>query len=74
MTTLNKEEKAQIIGSHLKSLAYNKYNLEIDTLQENAKSSPNSDVLTSIANQVSEVEAQIAALNAELAEVESLTE
>lgn len=74
MTTLNKDEKAQIISSHLKSLAYSKYNLEIDTLQENSKSSPNADVLTSISNQSAEVDAQIAALTAELAEVEALTE
>jgi hypothetical protein len=74
MTTLNKDEKAQIISSHLKSLAYSKYNLEIDTLQENSKSSPNADVLTSISSQAAEVDAQIAALIAELAEVEALTE
>jgi hypothetical protein len=74
MTTLNKDEKAQIISSHLKSLAYSKYNLEIDTLQENSKSSPNADVLTSISSQSAEVDAQIAALTAELAEVEALTE
>lgn len=74
MTTLNKDEKAQIISSHLKSLAYSKYNLQIDTLQENSKSSPNADVLTSILNQSAEVDAQIAALTAELAVVEALTE
>lgn len=74
MTTLNKDEKAQIISSHLKSLAYSKYNLQIDTLQENSKSSPNADVLTSISNQSAEVDAQIAALTAELAVVEALTE
>lgn len=74
MTTLNKEEKIQIIGSHIKSLAYNKYNLEVDIIQENAKSSPNSDVLANINSQITEVNAQIAALNTELASVNALTE
>jgi len=74
MATLTKEEKAQIINSHLRSLAYTKYGLEIDVLQENAKTSPNADVLTNINNQVDEVDAQIAALNAELATVNALTE
>ena len=74
MATLSKEEKAQIITSHLRSLAYNKYGLEIDILQENAKSSPNSEVLTNISNQIDEVDLQIAPLNAELATVNALAE
>ena len=34
---LTKEEKAQIISSHIKSLSYTKYNLEIDIIQESAQ-------------------------------------
>ena len=41
---LTKEEKAQIINSHIRSLAYTKYNLDIDILQENAKLNPETSV------------------------------
>jgi hypothetical protein len=74
MATLSKEEKAQIITSHLRSLAYTKYGLEIDTIQENAKSSPNTEVLTNINAQITEVNLQITALTTELATVNALTE
>jgi hypothetical protein len=71
---LTKEEKAQIITNHIKSLSYTKYNLEIDIVQENAKSSP---VLSSIAafeNQIVDIDGQISALNTRLTAVNALAE
>ena len=66
---LSKEEKIQIINSHQRNLAYSKYNLEIDVLQENAKTSPSAVTVTSLQAQITEVTSQLSALDEELAVV-----
>lgn len=71
---LTKEEKAQIISSHIKNLNYTKYNLEIDIMQENAKSTPSAGAISSFNAQIDEVDDQISALQAELTAVNALTE
>jgi predicted nucleic acid-binding Zn-ribbon protein len=68
---LGKEEKTQIINSHKRNLAYSKYNLEIDILQENAKSAPSAAGIANIQDQISDINNQISALDAELAAVEA---
>lgn len=68
---LGKEEKAQIINSHKRTLAYNKYNLEIDILQENAKSNPSATGIANIQAQISDINNQVSALDAELTVVEA---
>jgi hypothetical protein len=72
--TLTKEEKAQIITSHQRSLEYNRYNLTIDLLQENSKPIPNGAQISSINSQMSDIDSQAAALAAELVTVNALTE
>lgn len=67
MTTLTNEDKAQVINARLKSLAYNKYNLDIDLIIENAKSSPSASSIATFNGLISEVNLQIAALTTELA-------
>lgn len=64
---LTNEEKISIINSHLKNLEYNKFNIEMSIIEENAKSTPDSSTLSSLNSQVSEIDVQIAALNAESA-------
>jgi hypothetical protein len=71
---LTKEEKAQIISSHIKNLNYTKYNLEIDIIQENARIEPSESALTNFNSQIDEVEDQIAALETQLTAVNALTE
>jgi hypothetical protein len=71
---LKKEEKAQIISSHIKNLNYQKYNLEIDLLQENAKESPSQSALENFNKQITDVENQTTALQTELTAVNALTE
>jgi hypothetical protein len=71
---LTKDEKAQIINNHIKSLSYTKYNLEIDILQENAKSSPVPSSIATFEDQIEDIEGQISALNAELTAVNALAE
>ena len=73
-TNLTKEEKAQIISSHIKSLNYTKYNLEIDIIQENAKTSPSTSALNNFNTQIDEADDQIAALETQLTAVNALTE
>lgn len=63
---LSKEEKIQIINSHKRNLAYSKYNLEVDILQENAKSQPDSSGIANLNSQITEINNQVAALDAEL--------
>jgi competence transcription factor ComK len=71
---LTKDEKAQIINNHIKSLSYTKYNLETDILQENAKSAPVASSIAAFQDQIEDIEGQISALNAELTAVNALAE
>lgn len=60
---LTDSEKATAIRSKIKGMQYNKYNIELDLLAENAISSPNT-------NQTSEWERQLADINAKQAALE----
>lgn len=71
---LTKEEKLQIINSHKKGLLYTKYNLEIDLVAENARTAPSSETIGNINDRVDELDGQLAALDAEAARVNALTE
>jgi len=71
---LTKEEKAQIITSHIRNLTYSRYNLEVDVIQENAKTSPAATSIASINVQIDELDDQILALNTELTAVNALAE
>jgi hypothetical protein len=71
---LTKEEKAQIISSHIKNINYTKYNLEIDILQENSKNTPSASALSNFNEQIDEADNQIAALQTQLTAVNALTE
>jgi len=66
---LSKEERTQIVNSHKKNLAMNRYNLEISILEENAKVTPDATQTTSLNAQVAAVDLQIAALDEELASI-----
>lgn len=74
MVVLTKEEKAQIINSHIRNLERSRYSLEIDIIQENARQSPSAETINLINAQKDEVSGQITALTSELAEVNLLTE
>ena len=71
---LTKDEKAQIINNHIKSLSYTKYNLEIDILQENAKAAPVASSVTAFEHQIEDIDNQILALNTKLTAVNALPE
>jgi hypothetical protein len=69
---LSKEEKTQIIYSHQRNLKYSKYSLEIDILQENAKTAPSETAVASLQSLIAEVDGQLSALDAELAIVSAV--
>jgi hypothetical protein len=66
---LSKEERTQIVNSHKKNLAMNKYNLELSVLTENAKVTPDADTLSSLNAQTAVIDNQIAVLDEELASI-----
>jgi len=74
MTTLTKQDKIQIISSHLRNLEYRKYGIELDIIVEQAKTAPVSEVISKNQEYLDEISNQMAALNTELAAVNALTE
>lgn len=74
MTTLTKQDKLQLINSHKRSIEYSKYGLELDIIQENAKSTINQEEISRLEDLVEDADRQLTALNAELTEVNALTE
>jgi hypothetical protein len=71
---LTSEEKIQIINSHIKNIAFAKYNSEIDLIQENAKKHPLAENIASYQAQIDQAAQQLTAIQAELAKVQSETE
>jgi hypothetical protein len=66
---LTNEDKAGVINQHLKTLSYNKFNLELSKIEESAKTSPDSGILSDLTSQISEVNTKIDALLEELDKV-----
>jgi hypothetical protein len=66
---LSKEERTQIVNSHKKNLAMNKYNLEISIIVENAKTVADPTLVANYNTQSSAIDDQLAALDAELASI-----
>lgn len=74
MTTLTKADKLQLINSHMRSLEYSKYGLELDLLQENAKTNKSQEEISRIQGIIDDTDGQLDALQAELTKVNALTE
>ena len=74
MTTLSKSDKIQIIESRSRGLEYKKFGLELDILVENAKTTPDTESISTLESAISEVSNQLSVLDTELTAVNSLTE
>ena len=74
MTTLTKADKLQLINSHMRSLEYSKYGLELDLMQENAKTNKSQEEISRIQEIIDDTDGQLDALQAELTKVNALTE
>lgn len=61
------QEKIDIIRQHQKNLAYNQYNLQINLIEEDARVTPNADVISGYNSQIAEITRQISALDTEIA-------
>jgi hypothetical protein len=64
---LSNEEKTSIVNQHLRSLEYNKYNVEVSLKEENAVADKNVELIASLNSQVSVITDKIDALLEELA-------
>lgn len=62
---LTNEEKNNIIITHLRTLAFQKYNLEVSVMEEEATLNPSEDNLNSYNAQITAINSKIAKLEAE---------
>jgi len=63
------EEKIHMINNFIKNLSYNRYNLEISLLAENAIDNPSQSNINSFNLQIEEIDDKILALKNELTEL-----
>jgi hypothetical protein len=66
MTTLSNEDKIAIINQHKRNVEYSKYNLQVSLVEENAVSVPNAEAISSLNNQISDLDSKLSALDAEV--------
>ncbi len=66
-TILTNEEKSGIVSQHIKNVEYSLYNLNLSLIEENAVSSPDADKISSLNDQMADLNAQKTALESELA-------
>lgn len=69
--TLSESEKATAIRSKIKGMQYNKYNIELDLLAENATSDPNTNQIAEWQRQLADINARQLALETELENISS---
>lgn len=67
MTTLSNEDKLAIAAQHKRNLEYSKYNLDLSLIEENAATSPRTDVVASLTLEISELNNKISAIENEMA-------
>ena len=65
-TILTNEEKSGIVSQHIKNVEYSLYNLNLSLIEENAVSSPDADKISSLNDQIADLNAQKTALQSEL--------
>jgi len=64
---LTNEEKAAIVTQHMKNIEYSIYNLEVSVIEEEAVQSPDSEKISALNSDITELNAKKAALTTELA-------
>jgi hypothetical protein len=67
-------EKANIVDQHLKNLGYTLYNLNLSLREANAVAIPNQESVNSLTLQINDVQAQMSALQTELASLNLTTQ
>ena len=67
---LTNEEKINVVNQHLKNLEFSIFNLSLSIIEEEAAINPNSENISSLNAQVTDISAKKTALLAELEELE----
>jgi hypothetical protein len=63
---LTNEEKTGIINQHKRNIVFNRYNIELSLMEENALTTPNAETVASLTAQVAELDRKLTALDEEL--------
>jgi hypothetical protein len=66
-TILTNEEKSAIVTQHMKNIEYSIYNLEVSIIEEEAVQTPDSEKISNLNSEITELNAKKAALTVELA-------
>lgn len=66
------EDKIHIINQHIKNYSYNKYNLEVSLLAENALTVPDPGSVDSLLSQIQQIDQKISALENERNSIEGV--
>ena len=69
--TITKDEKISIIAQRVRSIEFNKYNLQLALLEENALVSPKADTVSDLTEQIAQADKKLEALDEELDTVNS---
>ena len=74
MTQLTKQDRLQIVNSHIRNLEFRKYGVELDIMAEESKAIISADLVEKLQSSLDEVNNQIAALESEYSRVNALAE
>jgi septal ring factor EnvC (AmiA/AmiB activator) len=66
---LTNEEKLSIVSQHIKNVEHSLYNLNLSLIEENAVSSPDATKISSLNDQLADLNAQKTALQSELSKL-----
>lgn len=66
---LTKEEKANILNQHIKSSMINSFNIELSIMEENAAITPNTEIISSLQQQLNSELSKQQILNDQLEEL-----
>ena len=69
--TITKDEKISIIAQRVRSIEFNKYNLQLALLEENALVAPKADTVSDLTEQIAQANKKLEALDEELVTVNS---
>lgn len=69
--TITKDEKISIIAQRVRSIEFNKYNLQLALLEENALVLPKADTVSDLTEQIAQADKKLEALDEELDTVNS---
>lgn len=67
---VSEDEKIHMIRQFMKNLSYNRYNIELSLLAENAVAVPNQNNVDNFTLQLQEIDDKLSALQAELTTLE----